>query len=69
MSPDQRCTWLRYCFIVQAVDFLNLRLGIVHGDVCPWNLLIDEETDDLKVPCSRDPAGAGLTVTLFTTAA
>lgn len=34
---------------MQAVDFLNLRLGIVHGDICPWNLLIDEETDNLKV--------------------
>ncbi|KAL2132801.1 hypothetical protein VTI74DRAFT_3370 [Chaetomium olivicolor] len=32
-----------------AIDYLNLRLGIVHGDICMWNLLIDPETDDLKV--------------------
>jgi len=34
---------------LQAIDYLNLSLGIVHGDICPWNLLIDPETDDLKV--------------------
>lgn len=34
---------------IQAIDYLNLRLGIVHGDICPWNLLVDPETDDLKV--------------------
>ncbi len=24
-------------------------MGIVHGDICPWNLLIDHETDSIKV--------------------
>ncbi len=33
----------------QAVDYLNLHLGIVHGDVCPWNLLIDAETDSIQL--------------------
>ncbi len=33
----------------QTIDYLNLRLGIVHGDISMWNLLIDPETDDLKV--------------------
>jgi hypothetical protein len=31
------------------VDHLNLRLGIVHGDVCPWNLAIDAETDSIQL--------------------
>ncbi|KAL2140542.1 hypothetical protein VTI28DRAFT_3660 [Corynascus sepedonium] len=35
--------------LVTAIDYLNLKLGIVHGDICMWNLLIDQETDDLKV--------------------
>jgi len=33
----------------KAVDHLNLRLGIVHGDICPWNLLIDAETDTIQL--------------------
>ncbi|KAK3309478.1 uncharacterized protein B0T15DRAFT_481170 [Chaetomium strumarium] len=33
--------------LITAVDFLNLRLGIAHGDIVPWNLLIDEETDNV----------------------
>ncbi|KAK0716517.1 hypothetical protein B0T21DRAFT_296186 [Apiosordaria backusii] len=35
--------------LITTIDYLNLRLGIVHGDICTWNLLIDPETDDLKV--------------------
>lgn len=51
MSPTRAVTQSRanVFIVLQAVDFLNLRLGIVHGDICPWNLLIDEETDDLKL--------------------
>ncbi|KAK4241857.1 CBL-interacting serine/threonine-protein kinase 16 [Achaetomium macrosporum] len=33
--------------LIEAVDFLSLRRGIVHGDIVPWNLLIDEETDNI----------------------
>ncbi|KAJ0117578.1 Shaggy-related protein kinase theta [Diaporthe amygdali] len=32
-----------------VIDHLNLTLGIVHGDVCPWNLLVDRETDALQI--------------------
>ncbi|KAK4209735.1 hypothetical protein QBC37DRAFT_48112 [Rhypophila decipiens] len=32
-----------------VVDHLNLHLGIVHGDICPWNLLIDETTDTIQL--------------------
>ncbi|KAH6619466.1 kinase-like domain-containing protein [Chaetomium sp. MPI-SDFR-AT-0129] len=35
--------------LLTVIDYLNLRLGIVHGDICTWNLLIDPETDELKV--------------------
>ncbi|KAK1762548.1 hypothetical protein QBC33DRAFT_614276 [Phialemonium atrogriseum] len=35
--------------LINAVDYLNLRLGIVHGDICPWNLLIDAETDSIQI--------------------
>ncbi|KAK3904121.1 CBL-interacting serine/threonine-protein kinase 16 [Staphylotrichum tortipilum] len=35
--------------LITAIDYLNLRLGIVHSDVCMWNLLIDPETDCLKI--------------------
>lgn len=31
------------------MDHLNLRLGIVHGDICPWNLLVDAETDNIQL--------------------
>lgn len=34
---------------VQVVDYLNLQLGIVHGDICPWNLLIDSSTDTIQL--------------------
>ncbi|KAK4184908.1 CBL-interacting serine/threonine-protein kinase 16 [Podospora australis] len=35
--------------LLATIDYLNLRLGIVHSDICMWNLLIDPETDDLKI--------------------
>ncbi|KAH8902073.1 hypothetical protein BR93DRAFT_888108, partial [Coniochaeta sp. PMI_546] len=35
--------------LIKTVDFLNLNLGIMHGDICPWNLLIDPETDSIQV--------------------
>ncbi|KAM7190928.1 hypothetical protein V8F33_009161 [Rhypophila sp. PSN 637] len=35
--------------LISTVDYLNLRLGIVHGDICPWNLVIDPETDNIQV--------------------
>ncbi len=33
----------------QAVDFLNLRLGINHGDIYPRNMAIDAEADSLQL--------------------
>ncbi|KAK4670660.1 uncharacterized protein QC763_214010 [Podospora pseudopauciseta] len=33
--------------LIETVDFLNLELGVVHGDVLSWNLLIDERTDNI----------------------
>lgn len=33
----------------KVVDYLNLQLGIVHGDSCPWNLLIDPSTDNIQL--------------------
>ncbi|KAH6853577.1 hypothetical protein B0I37DRAFT_10146 [Chaetomium sp. MPI-CAGE-AT-0009] len=35
--------------LTTAIDYLNLRLGVAHGDVSIWNLLIDPETDHLKL--------------------
>ncbi|OAA60358.1 Protein kinase-like domain protein [Niveomyces insectorum RCEF 264] len=35
--------------LIQTVDFLNLQLGIVHGDICPWNLLIDADADAIQL--------------------
>ncbi|KAK4108087.1 hypothetical protein N656DRAFT_792802 [Canariomyces notabilis] len=35
--------------LINVVDHLNLRLGIVHGDICPWHLLIDAETDCIQL--------------------
>jgi len=35
--------------LLGAVDYLNLELGIVHGDIFLTNLLIDPETDQLKI--------------------
>ncbi|KAK4176602.1 hypothetical protein QBC36DRAFT_328856 [Triangularia setosa] len=33
--------------LIETIDYLNLELGVVHGDVLSWNLLIDAETDNL----------------------
>ncbi|KAL2135814.1 hypothetical protein VTI74DRAFT_6743 [Chaetomium olivicolor] len=35
--------------LTSVVDYLNLCLGIVHGDISPWNLLIDAETDSIQL--------------------
>jgi hypothetical protein len=35
--------------LTSTIDYLNLTLGIVHGDITPYNLLIDPTTDDLLV--------------------
>ncbi|OIW27217.1 hypothetical protein CONLIGDRAFT_633549 [Coniochaeta ligniaria NRRL 30616] len=35
--------------LLQVIDYLNLKLGIVHGDISPYNLLIDPETDEIKI--------------------
>ncbi|KAK4133731.1 hypothetical protein BT67DRAFT_442647 [Trichocladium antarcticum] len=33
----------------KVVDHPNLQLVIVHGDICPWNLLIDPSTDSIQL--------------------
>ncbi|KAK4150628.1 kinase-like domain-containing protein [Chaetomidium leptoderma] len=35
--------------LIKVVDHLNLGVGIVHGDICPWNLLIDGKTDNIQL--------------------
>ncbi|KUI71357.1 Shaggy-related protein kinase theta [Cytospora mali] len=35
--------------LLHIIDYLNLTLGIVHGDICPWNLLINPDTDNLQI--------------------
>ncbi|KAG4441811.1 hypothetical protein IFR05_002735 [Cadophora sp. M221] len=40
-----RFEWLQQ--LTQAVDFLNLELGIMHQDIVPRNLLIDPDTHKL----------------------
>ncbi|KAJ2893730.1 hypothetical protein MKZ38_008300 [Zalerion maritima] len=35
--------------LTEVIDYLNLSLGIVHGDICPWNLLINPETDNIQI--------------------
>ncbi|ROV88644.1 hypothetical protein VMCG_10325 [Cytospora schulzeri] len=35
--------------LLEVIDYLNLKHGIVHGDICPWNLLINPDTDDLQI--------------------
>lgn len=35
--------------LMKVVDYLNLELGIVHGDIWSHNLLIDPATDDLQI--------------------
>ncbi|KAK4034309.1 CBL-interacting serine/threonine-protein kinase 16 [Parachaetomium inaequale] len=35
--------------LTAAIDYLNLHLGLIHGDISTWNLLIDPSTDRLKI--------------------
>ncbi|KAL1871927.1 hypothetical protein Daus18300_004563 [Diaporthe australafricana] len=35
--------------LTSTIDHLNLTLGIIHGDITPYNLLIDPTTDDLLI--------------------
>ncbi|POS70090.1 hypothetical protein DHEL01_v211514 [Diaporthe helianthi] len=35
--------------LLSTIDYLNLTLGIVHGDITPYNLLIDNTTDNLLI--------------------
>lgn len=35
--------------LTSTIDYLNLTLGIVHGDITPYNLLINPTTDNLLV--------------------
>ncbi|KAI3396789.1 hypothetical protein diail_11689 [Diaporthe ilicicola] len=35
--------------LLSTIDYLNLTLGIVHGDITPYNLLIDTTTDNLLI--------------------
>ena len=39
--------WLRQ--LIQVVDDLNFRFGIMHQDIAPRNLLVDPETDTLLI--------------------
>jgi hypothetical protein len=40
-----RFEWLQQ--LTQAVDFLNLELGIMHQDIAPRNLLVDSDTNNI----------------------
>lgn len=35
--------------LTSTIDYLNLELGIAHGDITPYNLLIDATTDGLVI--------------------
>lgn len=35
--------------LAQCIDYLNTQLGIVHGDICGRNLLINQETDTVQI--------------------
>lgn len=35
--------------LAQCIDYLNTQLGIVHGDICGRNLLINKETDTVQI--------------------
>lgn len=35
--------------LTSTIDHLNLELGISHGDITPYNLLIDPSTDDIVI--------------------
>ncbi|KAI1746240.1 kinase-like domain-containing protein [Xylaria scruposa] len=39
--------WLKQ--LIEVVDLLNLRYGIVHQDISPRNLVVDDSTDSIKV--------------------
>lgn len=47
LSRPFRLTHLRQ--LIDVVDYLNLELGIVHGDITTYNLLIEPDTDILKI--------------------
>lgn len=47
ISRPFRLTHLRQ--LIDVVDYLNFELGIVHGDITTYNLLIEPETDTLKI--------------------
>lgn len=46
-SRPFRLTHLRQ--LISVVDYLNLDLGIVHGDIRTYNLLIEPDTDTIKI--------------------
>ncbi|KAI5460678.1 kinase-like domain-containing protein [Mariannaea sp. PMI_226] len=35
--------------LINAVDYLNLKLGIIHGDICVHNLLINPKTNSVQL--------------------
>ncbi|KAI7782588.1 hypothetical protein LA080_013076 [Diaporthe eres] len=35
--------------LTSTIDYLNLELGISHGDITPYNLLMDETTDNIII--------------------
>ncbi|KAI0197293.1 kinase-like domain-containing protein [Xylaria flabelliformis] len=39
--------WLKQ--LIEVVDLLNLRYGIVHQDISPRNLVVDDSTDSIKI--------------------
>ena len=46
-SVPFRFEWLQQ--LTQVVDFLNLELGIMHQDIAPRNLLIDTDTQNIRL--------------------
>ncbi|KZF24031.1 hypothetical protein L228DRAFT_255352 [Xylona heveae TC161] len=42
-----RLEWLQQ--LTDTVDYLNLELGIFHGDIAPWNLVIHPETGKIQL--------------------
>lgn len=56
--------WLNQ--LIEVVDLLNLQYGIMHQDIAPRNLLVDDSTDSIKIfdfnfaaRISRFPVGEG----------